>query len=93
MTSILCCGCFRIMGTDGLALGEKASCPVDPAALVALLKTGPEGCAAFATKQEADSAAQQFGWYAVEGNHRCPECYANFTAPERHGAYIEWGQV
>jgi hypothetical protein len=54
--------------------------------------TGQPAC--FDEKEQADTAAREFGWIAEGGNHRCKRCAAErepIGAPQ--GAYLRLAEV
>ena len=81
--SVMCCGCYRIMGHLGNPIGPKPGCGI----------VNWSDAASFTNAAEADRAAADFGWQVKDANgpnHRCPECLAK-PKTERRGAYVLWG--
>ncbi len=96
---VMCCGCYRMMAPAGKPL--TALRPGTHGIPEPMSEIGPNDIAWFATKEQANEAAQRFGWSTEdrEGpNHRCPDCiaaeseykptaYAGMV--KRRGAYID----
>jgi len=92
--AVMCCGCFRFLGDEGILTKwrkRKRAKPESIQAWTAALKDA----ASFDTREEADAAARKAGWQTDDelgpGNHRCPECVANprnKPAVPVRGAYV-----
>jgi hypothetical protein len=96
MFSVMCCGCFRVMGEDGKPIGKPSIGPVRLDQLAKHFKHLKGTAASFRSRAAADEGAGNFFWRAEGGNHRCPDCIAEeertrqFWRSEQHGDYIEW---
>jgi hypothetical protein len=84
---LMCCNCRRLLSESGEPvdwIGTSGTINVSAAAFAA--------AKAFETKEQADEFAQQHGWLAEDGNHRCPQCSmqrAIQATEARWGAYID----
>jgi hypothetical protein len=100
MFSVMCCGCQRLLSRDGKLIGPSLtdSGKIDFAQLIKRLgELRAENLAEFKNDEECDNAALAAGWTVKDPdgtpNHRCPECRIHVSAPERTGAYIDWGSA
>lgn len=87
--AIGCCGCHRPMGSDGKPLGERQTGSFNIQHLIDNSRHGK--VAMFATKEKADARGEAFGWMCTDGNHRCPECKAEWQRMEsatNRGCYL-----
>lgn len=100
MFSVMCCGCQRLLSKEGKLIGEKlmdGGIIKIPELIARLSQLRAEDLAEFPNFEECDKAALAAGWTVEDPdgtpNHRCPECRICESAPERTGAYIDWGSA
>lgn len=97
MISVACCNCMRIMSPEGKPLGERVGHGglMNILEIVHHFESLKDAAATFSDKVSADLAAIGFGWQAIGGDHRCPECriVADRDYLDRQGCYIEWPEA
>ena len=100
MLSVMCCGCQRLLSTEGTLIGEPVTDggTFDIAQLMLRLSTlRTEGLAEFGNKEACDTAALKAGWTVRDpdgtANHRCPDCRIRVEPQPGTGAYIDWGSA